>query len=230
MEVRGCRYWARFAPLSGLWCGRGDETVEAATLVPRERVQQWTAKQVGDVPRFREETIDEVSLVPLERVQQLTAEQIGDVPQILGETVEIVNTTFRSVFLKGAMPSKCPRCQGSVEVVKTPPRSGFLHGASLSECPKFHAVTVSRWSEISLRSEVLSGCVNRARAQTSCGSVCWSRKSISPRAWSMIRLHELSSVKGFVNGVCSFGHLLNFGFQVGAHHRATSRIRPDVST
>ena len=31
-----------------------NETVEAVTLVPRERVQQWSAEQIGDVPQFRE--------------------------------------------------------------------------------------------------------------------------------------------------------------------------------
>ena len=57
-----------------------EETVDAVTLIPRERVQQWTAEQIGDVPQFREETVDEETLVPRERVQQWTAEQIRDVP------------------------------------------------------------------------------------------------------------------------------------------------------
>ena len=34
------------------------ETVEAVTLVPRERVQQLTAEQIGDVPKIREETVE----------------------------------------------------------------------------------------------------------------------------------------------------------------------------
>ena len=34
-------------------------SVEAETLVPRERVRQLTAEQVGNAPQFREETVDE---------------------------------------------------------------------------------------------------------------------------------------------------------------------------
>ena len=37
--------------------------------VPREREQQLTAEQIGDVPQFRKETVEEV-LVPREPVQQ----------------------------------------------------------------------------------------------------------------------------------------------------------------
>ena len=52
------------------------------TLVPRERVRQPTAEQIGDAPQFQEETVDEELLVPRERVQQGTAEQVGDGPQL----------------------------------------------------------------------------------------------------------------------------------------------------
>ena len=34
-----------------------EETVEAETLVPRERVRQLTAEQIGGAPQFREETV-----------------------------------------------------------------------------------------------------------------------------------------------------------------------------
>ena len=57
-------------------------SVEAETLVQRERVRQLTAEQVGDVPQFREETVDEESPVPCERVQQFTAEKIWNVPRV----------------------------------------------------------------------------------------------------------------------------------------------------
>ena len=36
-----------------------DGTVEAVTMVPRERVQRRVADRIGDVPQFREETVDE---------------------------------------------------------------------------------------------------------------------------------------------------------------------------
>ena len=35
-------------------------TVEAATMVPRERGQQWTAQQLWDVPQLREWLVKEV--------------------------------------------------------------------------------------------------------------------------------------------------------------------------
>ena len=47
-----------------------EETVQAVTLVPRERVQQMTAEQIGNVPQFREETVDDALSVPRQRVQQ----------------------------------------------------------------------------------------------------------------------------------------------------------------
>ena len=93
--------------------------------------------------------------------------------------------------------------QESVEVSKLQLRSGFLHGASLSECLNFHAGTVSRWSRTSLRSGVLRGCV---KAQTSSGSLQWSSTSILMLVWCMVRLHEPSSVRGFVDGARRFGH------------------------
>ena len=61
-----------------------EETVEAVTLVPHERVQQRTAEQVEDAPQSSEETVEAVTLVPHERVQQRTAEQIEDAPQSSG--------------------------------------------------------------------------------------------------------------------------------------------------
>ena len=59
-----------------------EETVEAVTLVPHERVQQRTAEQIEDLPQHPEETVEAVTLVPHERVQQRTAEQIEDAPQL----------------------------------------------------------------------------------------------------------------------------------------------------
>ena len=57
-----------------------EETVDAVTLIPRERVQLWTAELIGDVLQFRDETVDAVMLLPRERVQQLAAGHIGDAP------------------------------------------------------------------------------------------------------------------------------------------------------
>ena len=53
---------------------------------PAERVKQWTADQIGDVPQRREETVQAVTLFPREGRRWGTAEQIGDVPQLLEET------------------------------------------------------------------------------------------------------------------------------------------------
>ena len=65
-----------------------EETVEAVTLVPHERVQQRTAQrtaeQIEDAPQSSEETVEAVTLVPHERVQQRTAERIEDAPQSSG--------------------------------------------------------------------------------------------------------------------------------------------------
>ena len=63
--------------------------------------------------------------VPRERVQQCTAEQIGDVPQFRKETVEKgdakVNTTLQERISERSEAIKVPKIsrQGSVEVVKT---------------------------------------------------------------------------------------------------------------
>ena len=67
------------------------ETVEAVVLVSRERVQQLTAEQIGNVPQFREETVDEISQVPRERAQQWTAEQNGEVHQFREKTARKVS-------------------------------------------------------------------------------------------------------------------------------------------
>ena len=45
------------------------KTDEAVTLVPRERVRQLTAKQIGDGHQLLEETVQAVTLFPCERVQ-----------------------------------------------------------------------------------------------------------------------------------------------------------------
>ena len=61
-----------------------EETVEAVTLVPHERVQQRTAEQIEDAPQHPEETVEAVTLVPHERVQQRTTHcrtvEIEDAP------------------------------------------------------------------------------------------------------------------------------------------------------
>ena len=67
------------------------ETVEAVVLVSRERVQQLTAEQIGNVPQFREETVDEISQVPRERAQQWTAEQNGELHQFREKTARKVS-------------------------------------------------------------------------------------------------------------------------------------------
>ena len=81
-----------------------EETVEAVTLVPHERVQQHTAEQIEDLPQHPEETVEAVTLVPHERVQQHTAEEIEDLPQHAEETVlrQILNL-FGSVLLYSFM-------------------------------------------------------------------------------------------------------------------------------
>ena len=47
-----------------------------------------SAELIGDVPRHLEETVEAVTLVPRERVRQLTAEQIGGASQFQEETVD----------------------------------------------------------------------------------------------------------------------------------------------
>ena len=56
--------------------------------VPRERVQQLTAEQIGDVPQLPDETVEAVTLVPRGRVQRRVAECIGGVPQFREENVD----------------------------------------------------------------------------------------------------------------------------------------------
>ena len=53
-----------------------EKTVEAVTLVPRERVQQRTAEEVEDAIQSPEKTVEAVTLVPRERVQQRTARKL----------------------------------------------------------------------------------------------------------------------------------------------------------
>ena len=48
-----------------------ESSVEVARFSPRERVQEWVAERIEDVPQFRGETVDEESLVARVRVQQL---------------------------------------------------------------------------------------------------------------------------------------------------------------
>ena len=72
-----------------------EETVEELMLVPRKRVKQWTADQIGNVPQFRDETVDAVTPVPRERMQQRTAEQMVEWPQSPGETVDAVTLVQR---------------------------------------------------------------------------------------------------------------------------------------
>ena len=74
-------------------------------LGPTERVQQWTAKQLEDVPQIREEIVDDESSVPFGRVQQRTAEQNVDVTQLAEETVEEVRFAPRARVQQRTLPS-----------------------------------------------------------------------------------------------------------------------------
>ena len=64
--------------LQGIVLPIKEETVDALTLIPCERVQRLTAENIWDVPQFRKETVKELMLVPRERVQQLIVEQIAN--------------------------------------------------------------------------------------------------------------------------------------------------------
>ena len=104
-------------------------------VVPRERVKQHTAEQ--GVPQLREETVEAVSSIPCERVQQQavkgmageqsevtevteTASQDRNLQRALDQTPwtlsELSKLSLRCEFLKGcgntSASSKCPRTQG----------------------------------------------------------------------------------------------------------------------
>ena len=66
-------------------------------------------RKLGDVPQFRRKTVDEVAMVPREQVQQLTAKQIGDVPQRLEETVEAVKTALEERNCESGEAIKVPK-------------------------------------------------------------------------------------------------------------------------
>ena len=53
-------------------------------------MQQRTAEQTEDLPQYPEETVEAVTLLPHERVQQRTAEQIEDLPQHPEKSIEAV--------------------------------------------------------------------------------------------------------------------------------------------
>ena len=65
-------------------------SVNAVTLIPRERVQQRSAGKIEFSPLSPAETVEVGSLVPHERVQQRTAEQIEEAPRSPAEVVEEV--------------------------------------------------------------------------------------------------------------------------------------------
>ena len=54
-----------------------------------DRVHYEGAEQNGDVPQPQEETVEAVTLVTRERVRQLTAEHIEDAPQLLARPPKI---------------------------------------------------------------------------------------------------------------------------------------------
>ena len=106
----------------------------------------------------------------------------------------------KTAYLSGKCKNSIHQAEKTTRMKQTKHDEQTHNGVRLSKCPKIHAGTVSRWFKISLRSGVLRGCV---KTQTSSGSVQRSSTSIS---WGMIRLHEPSSVRGFVNGARRFGH------------------------
>ena len=55
------------------WGGDGRRDIAREETVRRERVQQWTAEQIGEAPQFREETVDELSLVWREQARDSRA-------------------------------------------------------------------------------------------------------------------------------------------------------------
>ena len=59
-------------------------TDEAVTVFPRDRVQQWAAEQIVDVPQKREETVEALRLALQERMQWID-EQMEEVYSIKEE-------------------------------------------------------------------------------------------------------------------------------------------------
>ena len=84
-------------------------SVDVARFSPRERVQQLTLKQIGDVPQFRDEIVDEEA--PETASQDWLVQRTGR--RALVDRVEAAKLPFGSEFLKGCVNSPalstCPR-------------------------------------------------------------------------------------------------------------------------
>ena len=85
------------------------------------RVQQWTAEQVGDISQFR-------------GVPQGSAQQIGDVRQLLEETVKVVNTALQERISERSEAIKVPKIsrQGSATESELTESSGEFHEVAKS--------------------------------------------------------------------------------------------------
>ena len=104
-----------------------EETVEAVTLVPHERVQQRTAEEIEDLPQHPEEIVEAVTLVPQERVQQRTAE-IGEVPETASQDQRLHRTVEQAFMDRAGLKN----CRGGIGVgcalrSVCSPRSTKLH-------------------------------------------------------------------------------------------------------
>ena len=89
-----------------------------------ERLEPVRLEPQEIVLPIKEETVDAVTLIPRERVQQRTAEQIGDVPQLLEETVEVVNATLQERISERSEAIKVPKIsrQGSASFTRSQSR------------------------------------------------------------------------------------------------------------
>ena len=120
-------------------------SIEAATLVPRERVQQWTSEQSEDFPQLPEEVVEAVTLVPCERVQQWSAEKFEDVPQHLTETVEVVKTALQERISARRTVEQCldVPVEGETKMSFRHgfPRGFLLNRAGSSKYPRLQAKT-----------------------------------------------------------------------------------------
>ena len=137
------------------------------------RVQQHTAER--GVPRPREETVEAVRSAPCERVQQQGEESVAVVGKFLqvpisermceqSEVIEVTETASQDRNLQCTVEQNFLDLVGAV---KTVPQRSCVKSSAISKFPRSQARKVSKWSRVSLRSEVLNGCAKRARSSMS---------------------------------------------------------------
>ena len=129
------------------------ETVE----VLGERVQQQAVERMVDksIPQSREESVAVVEKFPQEPISERICEQ--------REVIEVTETASQDQNLQRTVQQTVLDFFEGVKIVHQKRISEWrCEQLALSKCPRTQDRKVSRWSELSLRSNCLNGRVNRS--------------------------------------------------------------------